>query len=163
MIPSSLHCDNIKIIAPWPIARACQGYLKCIFLDHIFETTAIDLFRVRQKVSALCNQAKVDLEEEEGCGTCDKGTETGVYGIEGLCRAQGVRHQRLQQGLQRGGCVGCQPERSSSNLPTNKWPWRAGVAIRTWGFLLNKANQHITCSFVRVRSRVLCSYGLRLK
>ena len=71
-------------------------------------------------MSALCNQAKVDLEEEEGCSTCDKGTETGVYGIEGLCRAQGVRHQRLQQGLQRGGRVGGQPERSSSiYLPIN--------------------------------------------
>ena len=103
-------------------------------LDHTFETTVFYSFRVRQKVSALCNQAKVDLEEEEGCGTCDKGTETGVYGIEGLCRAQGVRHQRLQQGLQRGGRVGCQPERSSSNLPTNKWPWRAGVTIRTGDF-----------------------------
>ena len=105
----------IKIIyAPWPIARACHEYLKCIFIDLTFETTAINLFRVRQKVSVLCNQAKVDLEEEEGRGTCDKGTETGVYGIEGLCRAQGVRHQRLQQGLQRGGRVGSQPERSSS-------------------------------------------------
>ena len=110
MIPSSLHCDNIKIIAPWPIARACQGYLKCIFLDHIFETTAIDLFRVRQKVSVLCNQAKVDLEEDVCCSTCDKGIEVGVFGKEGLSRAQGVRRQCLRQGLRQGGREGCQPE-----------------------------------------------------
>ena len=77
-------------------------------------------YRERQSVSELCNQAKEDLVEEAGRGTCDKGTETGVYGIEGLCRAQGVRHQRLQQGLQRGGRVGCQPERSSPiYLPIN--------------------------------------------
>ena len=64
--------------APWPFAGACHELLKCIFIDLTFETTAINLFKVRQKVSALCNQAKVDLEEEEGCSTCDMGTETGV-------------------------------------------------------------------------------------
>ena len=51
----------------------------------------------------------MDLEEEEGCSTCDKGTEAGVYGIEGLSRAQGVRHQRLRGGLQQGGREGSQP------------------------------------------------------
>ena len=59
---------------------ACYEYLSCVFLDHKPETTVIDFFRVRQKVSALCNQAKEDLEEYEDCCTGDKGTEAGVFG-----------------------------------------------------------------------------------
>ena len=80
---------------------------------------------------ALCNQAKEDLEEFEGCSTCDKGTETGVYGIEGLCRAQGVCHQRLQQGLQQGGCEGSQPEKIQSYYPPINNLERAGITIHT--------------------------------
>ena len=34
-------------------------------------------------MSELYNQAKEDLVEEAGGGSCDKGTETGVKGIEG--------------------------------------------------------------------------------
>ena len=34
--------------------------------------------------SALYNQAEVDLEVDEICGSCDKGTEAGVFGREGL-------------------------------------------------------------------------------
>ena len=54
-------------------------------------------------MSALCSQAKKDLVEFEGWGECDKGTEAGVFGREGLSRALGVRHRRPQQGLQGGG------------------------------------------------------------
>ena len=62
-------------------------------------------------MSALYNQAKEDLVEFEGCRPCDKGTEAGVFGIEGLSRALGVRHQRPQQGLRGGGRKGGQPEK----------------------------------------------------
>ena len=48
----------------------------------------MNFFRVRQKVSALYNQAEVDLEEFKGYGTSDKGTEAGVFGIDGLSRAR---------------------------------------------------------------------------
>ena len=40
----------------------------------------MNFFRVRQKVSALYYQAEVDLEEFKDYGTCDKGTEAGVFG-----------------------------------------------------------------------------------
>ena len=53
----------------------------------------------------------MDLEEVEGCGKCDKGSEAGVFGIEGLSRALGVRHRRPQQGLRGGGREGGQPEK----------------------------------------------------
>ena len=35
-------------------------------------------------MSALCNQAKENLVEFEGCSACDKGTEAGVFGKQGL-------------------------------------------------------------------------------
>ena len=76
----TFKCDNIQIIAPWPIARACHEYLTLILLDLTFETTAIDLFRVRQKVSALCYQAKVDLEEEEAVVREIRGQRPGSMG-----------------------------------------------------------------------------------
>ena len=99
---------------------ACYGYLKLIFLDLQSEPTTVNYFRVRQKVSALCNQAEVDLEKDEGCGSCDKGMEAGVFGIEGLSRALRVCHQCPQQGLRGGGHEGSQPEKIRFNLPTNK-------------------------------------------
>ena len=71
-------------------------------------------------MSALCNQAEEDLVEFEGWGECDKGTEAGVFGREGLSRALGVRHRRPQQGLRGGGREGGQPEKIQRYLPTNK-------------------------------------------
>ena len=71
-------------------------------------------------MSALCNQAEEDLVEFEGWGECDKGTEAGVFGREGLSRALGVRHRRPQQGLRGGGREGGQPEKIQYYLPTNK-------------------------------------------
>ena len=68
-------------------------------------------------MSTLCNQAEVDLEEEEGCSTCDKGMEAGVFGIEGRSRALGVRHRRPQQGLRGGGHEGGQPEKIQYYYP----------------------------------------------
>ena len=62
----------------------------------------------------------MDLEEEEGCGECDKGTEAGVFGREGLSRALGVRHPRQQRGLRLGGREGGQPEKIQYHLPTYK-------------------------------------------
>ena len=44
------------------------------------ESTTIVYFRVRQKVSALCYQAEVDLETDEGYGSGDKGMEASVFG-----------------------------------------------------------------------------------
>ena len=77
----------------------------------------MDYFRVRQKVPALCNQAKEDLEELEGRSTSDKGTEASVFGREGLSRALGVRHWRPQQGLRGGGREGSQPEKIQYYYP----------------------------------------------
>ena len=91
-----------------------------ILRSHKSETASIDFFRVRQKVSALCYQAKEDLEESVGCCMGDKGMEAGVFGREGLSRALGVRHPRQQQGLRLGGCEGGQPEKIRDYLPTNK-------------------------------------------
>ena len=51
-------------------------------LDRTFETTRLFLQR-KARVSELYNQAKEDLVEEAGGGSCDKGTETGVKGIDG--------------------------------------------------------------------------------
>ena len=48
------------------------------------ESTVFNYFRIRQKVSALCNQAKEDLVEYEDCRPGDKGTEASVFGREGL-------------------------------------------------------------------------------
>ena len=50
-------------------------------------STVLNYFRVRQKVSALCNQAEVDLEKDEGYGSGDKRTEAGVFGRAGLSQA----------------------------------------------------------------------------
>ena len=82
-------------------------------------------------MSALCIQAKEDLVEFEGCSTCDKGTEAGVFGREGLSRALGVRHRRPQQGLRGGGREGGRPEKTRNYLPPiNKLSRGAGVIIR---------------------------------
>ena len=60
------------------------------------------------------------LEEEEGCGECDKGMEAGVFGREGLSRALGVRHRCPRQGLRGGGREGSQPEKIRTiYLPIN--------------------------------------------
>ena len=66
----------------------------------------------QSKAEGVCSvsaRPEVDLEEEEGCGSCDKGTEAGVFGKEGLSRALGVRHPRQQQGQGQGGRKGGQP------------------------------------------------------
>ena len=52
--------------------------------------------------------------EVRGLPNGDKGTEAGVFGIEGLSRALGVRHPRQQQGLCLGGREGGQPEKIQS-------------------------------------------------
>ena len=65
----------------------CHGLLwlsKSILLDLQLESTVFNYFRIRQKVSALCNQAEEDLVEFEGCRPGDKGTEVGVFGKKGL-------------------------------------------------------------------------------
>ena len=84
MIPSSLKCDNIKIIAPWPIARACHDDLNCSLTDHTLEKPANKLLLQRKaRVPVLCNQAKENLEEE-GRGRVI-GDRDRCRGIEGLC------------------------------------------------------------------------------
>ena len=78
---------------------------------------------LQSKAEGICTvgpRPEVDLEEEEGCGERDKGTEAGVFGREGLSRALGVRHRRPQQGLRGGGREGSQPEKIRYYLPTNK-------------------------------------------
>ena len=75
------------------------------------------LLQSKAEDSALCNQAEVDLEEDEYCSLCDKGTEAGVFGREGLSRALGVRHRRPQQGLRGGGREGGQPKKIQYYYP----------------------------------------------
>ena len=45
------------------------------------------------------------------------------------------------------------------HISTNKRLGGQGLLFVPNGFLLNKANQHITCSFVRVQTKVLGSNG----
>ena len=49
------------------------------------------------------------------------------------------------------------------HLSTNKRLGGQGLLFVPDGSLLNKANQHITCSFVHVQTKVLGSNGLCLK
>ena len=51
--------------APWPNARDCYEYLTLLLLD-LFETATNFFYRIRLRVSELCNQAKEDQVEEGG-------------------------------------------------------------------------------------------------
>ena len=53
--------------------------------------------------------------------------------------------------------------RDPVHLPTNKRLGGQGLLFVPGGSLLNKANQHIICSFVQVQIEVLGSNGLSLK
>ena len=68
--------------------------IKSIFLDCYSESTTIEFFRVRQKISAQCNQSEVDLGKDEDCGSGDKGTEAGVF-EEGLSQAKAANLRRF--------------------------------------------------------------------
>ena len=93
---------------PWSFTRACLYILIYLTIDRKPESTVFDYFRVRQKVSALCNQAKEDLEESRAAVRVIRERRPVSLGEKGLAEL-GVCHSRLQQGQGQGGREGSHP------------------------------------------------------